>query len=298
MSNAYPSHDSLRDQKGQYAGSPHLAPLRVKRLADLVSRIPEHAFETSRTFKHTKKNALEGLAAEYNQPESLDELVWRDISYRGEYTFGRRLHTEDLLVDHAQQKMLDEIELKEFVFQLLKELAERRYQWFEVIMFRYGFWDGTVWSLQAIGEQFTPPVTREYVRQLEVRALDELRNILYAWALEYEIQSVGIKRPFRSYARPHRVEKPRHVLVPQDVEPTRRGRPPKVYRVDRPSELDKRSYMPVGLLAEYIGASYPTVRQWTQHPDFPEPKMTGKRKTWLLSQVLMWAFEHDHLTFE
>lgn len=234
---------------------------------------------------HKMKSVLEGLAAEYNQPLSLDAILEGD---RGaDYEWNARWTRQDLLVDRQQEEMLERVESNEVIHSLLQELARRDYRLFEVVMFRYGFWDGVPWTLEETGEQLAGPdgkrITRERVRQLQDKALAELGNIVMARAVEYEIKNHQL--PYRRKFRP---PEPKPIRAPAHL------------RTIGPfSQLDLRSYMPLPLLAETLGFSYMTLRNWSKEPAFPQGRLvTATRRAYLLSEVVIWAAESKNIGVE
>ncbi|MGW1836427.1 sigma-70 family RNA polymerase sigma factor [Streptomyces sp. NPDC002067] len=84
---------------------------------------------------------------------------------------GELLADEILSVPGPEQALRAEFERQE-IFQLLDacELTERSRR---VLLLRYGLVDGAPWTLEEIGKQIG--VTRERVRQIEKRALDDIR---------------------------------------------------------------------------------------------------------------------------
>ena len=55
--------------------------------------------------------------------------------------------------------------------QLLSGLSEREQR---IIRLRFGFVDGRIWTLEQVGEEYH--VTRERIRQIEVKALHRLKH--------------------------------------------------------------------------------------------------------------------------
>jgi RNA polymerase primary sigma factor len=60
--------------------------------------------------------------------------------------------------------------LREEIDVILSELTEREQK---IIRLRFGFVDGKAWTLEEVGKEFH--LTRERIRQIEVRALHRLR---------------------------------------------------------------------------------------------------------------------------
>ncbi|MFD5428325.1 RNA polymerase sigma factor RpoD/SigA [Streptomyces sp. NPDC127084] len=90
----------------------------------------------------------------------------------GENTFLGELVVDELQrVPGPEQELWSEFEREE-LFQLFDAcLFTDRTR--DVLLLRYGFIDGTAWTLEEIGKKFA--VTRERIRQIEKRALEDLR---------------------------------------------------------------------------------------------------------------------------
>ena len=87
-----------------------------------------------------------------------------------------RYHLADILKEEEQPgpfSITEQLELVQVVSSWLELLspAERT-----VIKLRFGLWDGEPKTLEAIGEMFA--VTRERIRQIEVKALQRLRKVM------------------------------------------------------------------------------------------------------------------------
>lgn len=65
---------------------------------------------------------------------------------------------------------IEQVMMREQVHEILKELTEREQR---VLKLRFGFVDGRTWTLEEVGKEFH--VTRERIRQIEARALRNLR---------------------------------------------------------------------------------------------------------------------------
>lgn len=80
-----------------------------------------------------------------------------------------------LIVDErpGPQEIAEENELRENLLKFIEELAPREVM---IIKMRFGFYDGHPKTLEEIGQRFG--VTRERVRQIEVKALKKLRWII------------------------------------------------------------------------------------------------------------------------
>lgn len=115
---------------------------------------------------------IEALLQSSQEPLSLDQL----LGETEETSLG------DLLLDaSAEDPELQTLHQRgrEVVESILRVLPDRERG---VIEKRYGFADGKIYSLQEVGEQLK--MSREGVRQIEVRALRKLKVAAYACRLE------------------------------------------------------------------------------------------------------------------
>ncbi len=92
----------------------------------------------------------------------------RPVVADGEFELGELLPDPN---GEQDDELLDQRLLADRIQQCLKSLDQRERQ---IILWRYGFDDGSVKSLQACGDEFG--ITRERVRQIERKALEKLRN--------------------------------------------------------------------------------------------------------------------------
>lgn len=101
-----------------------------------------------------------------------------DIPFRDKTT-GRVVHFESQLVspDDLETHVIDKITL-ENIHRVLPQVLNPRVC--EIIMLRYGLWDGTEHTLEEIGQHFG--ITRERIRQLEAQALERLRKASHKFA--------------------------------------------------------------------------------------------------------------------
>lgn len=65
---------------------------------------------------------------------------------------------------------VEQIMLREEVEKVLEELSERERR---ILLLRFGFVEGRIWTLEEIGKEYH--VTRERIRQIEIKALRKLR---------------------------------------------------------------------------------------------------------------------------
>ncbi len=79
----------------------------------------------------------------------------------------------DFVADENMKDVFDKIDymmLTEEIDGILEDLSEREQR---IIRLRFGFVDGRVWTLEEVGKEYQ--VTRERIRQIEVKALKRLR---------------------------------------------------------------------------------------------------------------------------
>lgn len=93
-----------------------------------------------------------------------------------ETTFGEEESTEllDFVSDESAPEQYHEVEqsvMREEIREALGELSEREQR---VLVLRFGFQDGKIRTLEEVGKEFH--VTRERIRQIEARALRNLRT--------------------------------------------------------------------------------------------------------------------------
>lgn len=127
--------------------------------------------ELARETKVSPKK-IEGLLQSVQEPLSLDALLGEEE----ETPLG------DLLLDmHAPdpEKVTIHARGREALEAILKVLRPRERR---VIEKRFGFIDGRVHSLQEVGDQLQ--MSREGVRQIEVRALRKLKQAAHAWRMD------------------------------------------------------------------------------------------------------------------
>jgi RNA polymerase primary sigma factor len=115
---------------------------------------------------------IQGLLQSSQEPLSLDALLGdTEETSLGELLLDAAAPDPELLTIHSRTR-----ESLETILNVLRP-RERR-----VIEKRFGFADGRVHSLQEVGEQLR--MSREGVRQIEVRALRKLREAAYLHRLE------------------------------------------------------------------------------------------------------------------
>lgn len=268
-------YDPEKSDINYKVGRAGIAPDLALKLYSIMSELPEERFEDNGAWKTSKKATLQGLMAEYIQPFSLDAHDLRDDrSYRGH----NRTHPDrgsDILIDREQEDMLEAVEMNAVIHSLLDELKELDYQLWEVLLFRYGFWDGVPWTLAAIAEQMD--VTREYIRQLEEKAIYQLGQIVIEKSLMVHLARQGGMRYERSI-KSH----------------PRSG----VTLINRPTPTDERTRFTAPVLVSKLGIYQRTLNRWINQSSFPRPKRIDGTDYYLLGEVVRWAFERDLIRFK
>lgn len=108
--------------------------------------------------------------------EGLKKVVYRTYSIESPIGKGTDYSLKNTIRDQDSDRpisLLENIERFEKVSSWLEQLNEQEKS---IIVLRYGLDDGEPQTLQAIGKRFG--VTRERVRQVELKALEKLRRIL------------------------------------------------------------------------------------------------------------------------
>ncbi|MEW5978088.1 MAG: sigma-70 family RNA polymerase sigma factor [Acidobacteriota bacterium] len=150
-----------------------------------VVRVPEHLSLTGQKMARTKRQLLERLRREPSPDEvalashlSLSRVVKVLLSLQDSVSldsaFGpqelKRLHSlPDLKASNPAEVVIDR-DLSSKILSLLRLLTERERQ---VLTLRFGFLDGSEYTLEEIGRRFM--LTRERIRQIEKDALRKLR---------------------------------------------------------------------------------------------------------------------------
>ena len=98
-----------------------------------------------------------------HEPISLEKSVCDDDTHLINFIEDKQTVSPDVLVN--------QLLLKESLFNVLNELEERES---EIIRLRYGLDDGRPRTLEEVGNEFN--VTRERIRQIEVKSLKKLRS--------------------------------------------------------------------------------------------------------------------------
>ncbi len=135
---------------------------------DLIGKLGRKptAEELATAMKMTVEE-LRSLLSQQRQCASLDALVGQEQETR----------LGDLIPDEQQQQQMEAVVLQDQCQQYLTCLNDKER---ELIVLRYGLQDGKNRSLAEVGEVFG--VSRERVRQLEVRAMQKLRQQANAFA--------------------------------------------------------------------------------------------------------------------
>lgn len=99
---------------------------------------------------------------ENGEPDSIEEILERD----GEISTHESIELEPSVEDIVEQRFHSQ--------QVLVALSKLSAKEKQVIELRYGLADGTVWTLEEVGQILS--VTRERVRQIEAKALRKLKH--------------------------------------------------------------------------------------------------------------------------
>jgi len=159
----------------------------TRSIADQGIRIPVHMIESINKLVRIQRQLVQDLGREPT-PEEIAEIMdmeidkVRDImeiaqkpisletpigeeedSQLGDFIEDNQIETPDVMATH--------IILKEQIFEVLKSLTPREQ---EVLILRFGLRDGKARTLEEIGKVFD--VTRERIRQIEVKALRKLKH--------------------------------------------------------------------------------------------------------------------------
>lgn len=133
----------------------------LRRIHGELGRLPTEA-ELARVLEWTPRELKEVGRASRLRPESLDKMV------------GDRLRAGDRVADPevvAPEEAAITAEVCREVRSIVGELSDRER---DVIELRFGLVDGRIHTLEEIGQRFG--VTRERIRQIEVKALTALRS--------------------------------------------------------------------------------------------------------------------------
>ena len=152
-----------------------------------VIRIPVHMRErmnkvagASRKFRedHGREGTIKELSGILGMAETNLEEIMRLYSDTISLDAPVGEEEDNMLMDFVsddstteQFVSVEQVMLREEINHILSELTEREQK---IIRLRFGFIDGRVWTLEEVGKEFH--VTRERIRQIEARALRQLRT--------------------------------------------------------------------------------------------------------------------------
>jgi RNA polymerase primary sigma factor len=150
-------------------------------------RIPVHMIETINKLIHATRHLIQELGREPTNEELAKRLelpvskvrkvlrvAQEPVSLETPVGDEADSHLGDFLVDHAGLSPSDAVinlNLREQTAQVLKTLSPREEK---IVKMRFGLEDGSEHTLEEVGQNFA--VTRERIRQIEVKALRKLRH--------------------------------------------------------------------------------------------------------------------------
>jgi RNA polymerase primary sigma factor len=150
-------------------------------------RIPVHMIETINKLVRTSRSLVQDLGREPTSEEVAREMdlpvhkIWRVMRIAQEpISLETPVGEEDesnlgnFLVDHATASASEQVinlNLHDHTAEVLKTLSPREEK---IIRLRFGMEDGNEHTLEEVGQNFA--VTRERIRQIEVKALRKLRH--------------------------------------------------------------------------------------------------------------------------
>ncbi len=156
-------------------------------------RLPVHMYETINRLRKvknelttklgrspTKKELAKALDIDEDKIEYIDKIAQYSVSLTADKADGSAdsddsVSLSEIISDineEGPEGLAEQEILKHDVMNLLKELPERERR---VLELRFGLVDGVVRTLEDVGREFD--VTRERIRQIEVKALNRLREI-------------------------------------------------------------------------------------------------------------------------
>lgn len=164
-------------------------------------RLPVHMIETINRLTRVSKYLVQELGREPKAEEiakrmklpiqkvrEVMKICKEPISLETPVGSDEDSHLEDFIEDKASLIPLDSViqhELKEQVRKAINTLTQKEA---EIIEKRFGIIDGVSQTLEEVGKQFR--VTRERIRQLEVKALKKLRHPARSQSLKLFLESV------------------------------------------------------------------------------------------------------------
>lgn len=135
-----------------------------ERLHQELDRAPTNE-ELARELNMTETKIVDLKQARLKQnPLSIDAQAGDDDAVLGDFI-------EDTTIENPQETAVDEV-LKRDVARLVDSELEDREK--DVILKRFGLYDGTQWTLEQLGEEYR--ISRERIRQIQESALRKLRS--------------------------------------------------------------------------------------------------------------------------
>ncbi len=147
-------------------------PVHMKDLMNRVSKVSREF--TADTGREPSISELAGLMR--MSEEKMEEIVklYQDtVSLDGPIGKEENTFLIDFVADESMKDIFAEVDymmLGDEIDSILEGLSEREQR---IIRLRFGFVDGRVWTLEEVGREYQ--VTRERIRQIEVKALNRLR---------------------------------------------------------------------------------------------------------------------------
>ncbi len=147
-------------------------PVHMKDLMNRVSKVSREF--TADTGREPSVSELAGLMR--MPEEKMEEIIklYQDtVSLDGPIGKEENTFLIDFVADESMKDIFAEVDymmLGDEIDSILEGLSEREQR---IIRLRFGFVDGRVWTLEEVGREYQ--VTRERIRQIEVKALNRLR---------------------------------------------------------------------------------------------------------------------------
>lgn len=161
---------------------------RETRRNEQTIRLPLHSQDKKRRLRQIEDHLTQKLGRSPNETEiakvaKVDPQKIKDFGHRTQTTVSLEskvrgedasLTLEDTIVDQESLPTSDQITnkiLRQLLIQAIEKLPPRHAN---IILLRYGFKDGTQYTLEEVGKKYG--LTRERVRQIEVWSINKLRG--------------------------------------------------------------------------------------------------------------------------